>query len=265
MWRNIVYTLGLLSVSIFMNSCIVAVVDYREPSPTISTGKFHKAVSFDPGGTLSLENFNGDIEVLGWDKDEVEVYAEKMLPLAYGQKIRLQPAGRLKPKIDFDRFEEFIKIKTIPGGRDEETAGVNYYLNVPHSINLKDIVAKNGDITLADFYGKAFVELQSGNINVENFSGSLTASVNDGTITASLYDLRAEDEIRITVKKGDITVYLQPEVNARIEASAPNGNISSDFDLAESLPAQSVSAQVGEGGALVSLSSLNGNIHIKKL
>ena len=265
MKRYFLSALGLAFILAFIDSCIIAVVDYPQGTVGRSLGEFHKVVSFQSGGTLSLENINGNIEIVGWEKNEVEVSAERMAPFSYRRRLYWQPAGRFLPEVDFDKFENFIKIKTKPASWDKELTSVNFYISVPHSINLKDIIAKEGNISLADLYGKAVIDLRDGEINVENFSGSLSASVVKGGVKASLYDLRNEDEIQITVGQGDIIINLQPEVKTRIEASTPEGNVSSDFDLKEPLPAKKVTAQIGEEGALLSLSSLKGDIRINKL
>jgi len=265
MKKYFLITPGLILVFVFISSCIIAVVDYSETGVARLSREFHKVVSFVSGGTLSLENVNGDVEIAGWDRDEVEISAERMIPLPYGRRIQWQPIRRSMPRVDFDKFEDFIKIKARSSGGDKEAAAVNFYLNAPHSIKLKDIVGREGNISLADLYGEAVIDLQNGKIKVENFSGSLIASLVKGIVEASLYDLRGEDEIRITVREGDITIHLQAEVKARVEASASNGNIYSDFDLKETLPAKKISGQIGEGGAFISLSSLNGDIQIKKL
>jgi hypothetical protein len=264
MKKYLLYALGLLFILLFIDSCVIAYVDYPEGVAGRPLGEFHKDVSFDTGGTLSLENVDGDIEILGWDKNEVEVSAERKGPFPYRRG--LYWAGvPYRLKIDFDKFENFIKVKFRPEDSDKEFTSVNFYINTPHSIHLKDIIGKEGNVSLADLYGEAVIDLQKGEVKVENFSGSLAASVAKGSVTASLYDLRAEDEIRITVKQGDIAVNLQPEVKARVEASAPEGNISSDFDLKEPLPAKKISAKIGEEGALLSLISLKGDIRINKL
>ncbi len=81
-----------------------------------------------------------------------------------------------------------------------------------------------------------------------------------------LYDLRIEDEILVTTEDGDITVYLQPEIEARVEARVAKGNISSEFDLQVPLPANEVSGQIkGEKGAYLSLNTSAGDIQIRKI
>jgi len=259
------FVLSMLLIFPFVSSCIIAVVDFPNEAGFPEVQEFEKIVPLAAGGTLSIENIDGDIKIQGWDRDELEVFAEKMIPNLYGKKVRMFHWNYSIPKIEFDKFEDFVKIKTSADSRESKARTVHYDVRVPHSVNLKDITVRKGDIFISDLYGEAYLELKDGDIKVDNFSGSLTASVDNGSIRASLYDLRNEDGVEISTKQGDIVVYLQPEVNCRIEASSPDGNIFCEFDIEKSLPADKISTVIGKDGASLSLTSLNGNIEIKKI
>lgn len=255
----------VLGLACFLTSCIIAVVDYSGTGAFSRGEEFHKIVAFDPGGTVSLENESGTIEIQGWDNNEVEVTAEEDQARPYDRSVRVYGIGNYpRLKVEFDRYEDFIKIKTPLRGRDE-VQRVNYFLNVPHSVNLREISNRTGNITISDVFGKAVVDLKEGDVFVENFSGSLRVTIDYGSAKAELLDLRNGDEVRISTRQGDITLLLQEGVNAMIEASTPNGKISSELDLGQTLPAEKVSAQLGERGAAITLSSLSGNINIVKI
>jgi len=265
MKKLILLALSLVVLFPFMNSCIVTFGDYPGYTTPWHTVEHYKSVFLSSGGTLSLENINGNIDILGWEKDEVEVYAEKNIPLSHGRRMIWWPSGRFLPKIDIDRFEDFIKIKTRPTNGNENVSAVDYFLNVPRHIRLKDIIARKGDIIISDLYGEAFIELGEGEIEIENFSGSLHVSLGAGSVRASLMDLRSEDEIRISNETGDIVVYLQEDVRARMEASTLEGKINNEFNPDEGPSPNKVSFQTGVEGAYISLSASKGNILIKKL
>ena len=93
MQRYFAFVLGLLVILLFISSCVVAVVDYSGPSGIRPMTEFHKAVSLNSGGTLSLENINGDIEILGWERNEVEIFAGKMIARSFGMGVRWRPMG----------------------------------------------------------------------------------------------------------------------------------------------------------------------------
>ena len=246
-------------------SCFYIRVDYEALEGMAPMGDFHKVVPFMPGGTLSLENANGNIEIRGWEKEEVEVYAKKMFRLPEQPKLLIYPRRDFGPQIDFDKFENFLKIKTTNISKENQESFVDFYVDVPHSINLKDIIAQEGDIFVSDLYGDVYVDLTSGNVVIENFSGSLTASVTYGSVSASFYDLRKEDEVIITVNEGDVTVALEENVQAHLEASFPKGEVFSEFVFDPSTEPGKLNLELGENGAFLSLTALNGDVKIQRI
>jgi hypothetical protein len=99
-------------------------------------------------------------------------------------------------------------------------------------------------------------------LKVENYSGSLKAQVWRGRIEAEVLDLRSEDEVQLTARAGDLTLYLEKGVSAKIEAEA-SAWVTSEFDLGTAPPANKVSAVLGSGGAILTLKALNGRIALK--
>jgi len=265
MKKNILYILLIFCFVIFWNACLVTIVDYSGQERFSSVDAFQKSVDFPPGGNFSLSNFDGNIEISGWENEEVEVYADKIIPKPDRPRIQLLHKERQTQKINFDSFENNVSIKTQALDREGANCIVDYFVSVPHSINLKDILARDGIISISDIYGDVTVELRSGEINVDNFSGSLNASLVEGVIGASLYDLREKDKINLNVKEGDIILYLQTEVNAQIEGYFPNGEIFIEFDFKKEPREGRISGQIGEKGASISLTAMNGDIHIRKI
>jgi hypothetical protein len=265
MKKLISFILSLLIFFPFMNSCMVTFGDFPGySSPWYSVGDY-ESLDLKMGGTLSLENIDGNIDISGWEKDRVEVHAKKSIPFSSGRRAIWQPIGRFIPKIDIDQIEDFVKIKTLPAERDDDMNAVDYFLNVPQHIHLRDIVARRGDIIISDLYGEAFIELEQGKVKVDNFSGSLHVSLGVGSVKASLMDLRNEDEIRISAEEGDIIVYLQKDVRAQIEASTLEGEVTNEFNPDEGPSSNRISFRTGDEGAYLSLSTSKGNISIRKI
>jgi len=69
--------IGLAFFLMIGASCIIPFVYYPvggDWTPRLQT--FHKILSLSPGGTISLDSVNGDIDIRGWDREEVEITAE---------------------------------------------------------------------------------------------------------------------------------------------------------------------------------------------
>lgn len=252
--------------SIFLlSSCFYIRVDYPLDKGRAPIEDYRNNVPFSPGGTLSLENLNGNVEIRGWEQEELAVYAEKTIQLPDNPRLYVFPRGNFTPGIIFDKFENFVKIRTKDVPKNRGMSYVDYYIDAPHSINLKDIMVGTGNITITEVYGEAYLDLVDGDIRVENFSGSLSASVARGAVSASLFDLREEDEIVIVCREGNITLGLQEEASAQIEAVFPAGTISSDFEFDTPLETEKIDIQLGEGGPRVFLTALKGDIQINKI
>ncbi len=265
MKKLILFILGLLIFFPFMNSCLVTFGDFPGYSAPWYSIRDYESLDLKMGGTLSLENIDGNVDILGWDKGKVKINAEKSIPFSSDRRVIWQPIGRFLPKIDIDQIEDFVKIKTLPTEWEENKSVVDYFLKVPRHIYLRDIVARRGDIIISDLFGEAFVELEQGEIKVDNFSGSLHVSVGVGSVETSLMDLRKEDEIRISAEEGDIIVYLQKDVRAHIEASTLEGEVTNEFNPEEGPSSNRISFHTSEEGAYISLSTSKGNILIKKV
>ncbi|MCJ7581195.1 MAG: hypothetical protein MUP98_11760 [Candidatus Aminicenantes bacterium] len=247
-----------------MSSCIIALYDYPGSAETHPFEEFQRFLPFPPGGTLSLQNGEGNIEIVGWENHECEVYAERRIPISKERRLRILKFDHYIPKINIDSYESFINIQTIPAPGEDASNVVDYFIRVPEAVILKHIINRRGDIVIVDLYGDVYAETSEGNITVDNYSGSLHVSVEIGDVEASLFDLRSEDEIILSSNHGQITLYLQPDVNARLELFAPNGEIVNEFALGSPSPENKNSLEFGEGHAWISITAENGNIILKK-
>jgi hypothetical protein len=255
----------LVGVLLFGSACVVALVDNPEFGVDPRVRVYNQTVDFPPGGILTLKNFDGDIEISGWDSDEMEVYAEKIIYPPMRPRLQVLSWNRAEPRIDLDKSDDRIRIVTRSPDKEGKDCIVDYYINVPQSVRLRNIIAREGNVAILDLYGEVGIELKRGDVHIENFSGSVVSSVDEGSISAALLDLREEDEIKITTKNGDIVIFLQPEVNAHMDISSPNGQIFSELDIHIPDEARTVSAKLGdEEGASIFLEALNGDIQIKK-
>jgi hypothetical protein len=260
MTAKIIRAAALLGILLALSACVFLWDDpWGEPgSSTVQV--FHKTVPFAAKGALSVLHLDGDIEIRGWDRDEAEIVVEADRWIG-----RQGPfgAGSGRPSVNAETAPDgSLILKTVWEGDERRVTPVNYYISVPRSIDLRDIRTGRGNVLIADLFGRAAVQIQSGDLKVENFSGSLKAQVWRGRIEAEMLDLRAEDESELTTRAGDLTVFLEAGAAARIEAEASAG-ITSEIDLHQDSLGRKVTASLGTGGPLVRLKALDGRIALK--
>ena len=91
--------------------------------------EFHHTVSLPANGRVSLDNVNGNVEITGWDRNEVQIDAVKQ---ARDQQ-RLDEA-----RIEVETGSDSVKIRTqYPHNHtNNNPASVHYTLHVPQNARL---------------------------------------------------------------------------------------------------------------------------------
>jgi hypothetical protein len=255
-------TAAALIVGLTAGACIIAVVDYPagRDMPSETTTDYYELLD---GGELTIESMDGDVTIEGWDRNDVKLVLEKFINTPDSARFGIYGKRDFIPEVDVEETEGALRIRTR--SRESDMGYVNFVLKVPHSINLKRIIVREGNIMVSGIYGQSVLEAIKGDITVENYSGSLKTFVEDGSIEAELLDLHDNDDVRLTANRGDVTIRLSSELNAFFEASVSGGEIISDFEMKDDNASDRVSFQVGEEGANIRLSTLDGSIFIRRI
>lgn len=221
------------------------------------TEDFHKTVPLNAMGRLSLENVNGNVEITGWDKNEVQIDAVKS---ARDQQ-RLDEA-----KIEVEGSGDAVHIRTrYPEGQSNNNpASVHYTLHVPAHAQLERINLVNGSLELSQVLGDVDAELVNGKLKAHDLAGRAKLSTVNGSSDIAYSTLANVSEVRISAVNGNINLVLPASPNANISASTTNGGIKSDFPMQveSGFVGRHVSGTLGSGGTRIELSNVNGSTHI---
>lgn len=257
-------SLVLMAFVVLATSCIM-VVDPEQAQSWREGGEFRKTVDLKAGGTVAVAHSLGNVIVTGWDKDSVEVVASgRRAEPGAGGGVRFYGPTEYESSIDVRRGDGVVRIRTRSLGGPWVASGLDYSIEVPSSVNLDPLTVTRGDVAISDVYGRIAAEIATGSLTVRNFSGPLKASVGTGGADVELLDVRETDAVDISVKEGDIIVRLEGDASARIEAEAPGGEITSEYDLGLKPHAHALAGRLGAGGAVIKLKTGRGNVKILK-
>jgi hypothetical protein len=258
-------------------------------SSTQYSTDFHYSYPLKAGGRISLDNFNGSVEIAGWDQETVDIS---------GAKYGATPEARDAVKIDVAPSPDSVTIRTIRPS-ERRNVGARYVLRVPRRTQLDRITTSNGHMRVNDVTGPARVKTSNGSLKVinlggpfdggtsngsvelENIKGDCTvktsngrvraqgvngafeATTSNGSVDAALDELRPGG-VRVSTSNGGITVRLARSVNARLMARTSNASVSTDFDLTSRglMDKHHLEGTIGSGGPVVDLSTSNGSIHV---
>jgi DUF4097 and DUF4098 domain-containing protein YvlB len=203
--------LAWLSPCLLLGACDVSDFDSSDRYQT----DFHYSYTLNPGGRLEVENFNGPVEITGWDQSRCEISGVK-----YASTAEL----RDRIKIEVDHGANGIYVRSVrPGGDFHGNLGARYVIHVPRKTELNRITSSNGSIHVEDIEGSADLKTSNGPLRVESLNGTLTAHTSNGSLTAE----NVAGPMALRTSNNSIRA---ERVSAGIEATTSNGSITVHFD-----------------------------------
>lgn len=257
---------------------------------------FHYSFAQTPGGRLSVDNFNGSVEISGWDQNTVDISGTKYAD----SESRLHDV-----RIDVSNRGNWVQVKTMrPESDHHGNMGAKYVIRVPRQTELERIHSSNGsmrvdnvdgNVTLHTSNGSVHVtgirgnvdaNSSNGSVEVRNVDGRMTFRTSNGSVRAGnvrggvhattsngSVDLELENpqgsDVTASTSNGGITVRLPASTNATISAqTSGHDRIYSDFDVTAQggqLARSRLDGTIGGGGPRIELSTSNGNIRLMKI
>ena len=219
-----------------------------------------------PGARVSVENINGDIDVVGDNVKEVTIVAHKKA----GKQEYMDEL-----EIVVDASPDYVRIETrhpdSSGGwfswGNDSSGSVSYELLVPMDVDLDSIDTVNGDVTIESVDGEVNAGTVNGTIEVSGANSDVDLETVNGSIKAVFDELGSGQRVKADTVNGKITVYLPANASARVVAETVNGSIDADdfgLEVEKGFVGRDLDGKIGEGNAKVSLDAVNGSIRIKK-
>lgn len=231
---------------------------------------FHYSFPLTTGGTVRLENFNGAVEISGWDRNTVEIDGTKYAKTEY----------RLKEmKIDIVPSASSITIRTIPPIDRFGNAGARYTIHVPKKTVLAGITSSNGSIRVEGIEGDTHLRTSNGSVHAMMMVGPLDVQTSNGSVDVSEINgdttlHSSNGTIRADVRKGrfgastsngSITAHLRESDSGPVRLSSSNGHIELTMDAAREVHATTTNSSItvrmpASAGAQVDAHTSNASI-----
>ncbi len=274
-----------------MTTMAVALILFQMMTPAVSSAltaglvsaseqreEFRETYKVASGASLRVENVNGDIVISRWDKDYVEVRAEK--------KSRFGQEELDKVRIDVSTGD-VLQVRTVCLAENARVS-VSYGIRVPDdlridlantsngSIELKgtggdtEVVTSNGDVDLIDARGTLRVRTSNGEIEIKGHATVREAATSNGSIRIDLQDIPQEGS-EISSANGSIDIYIDVDLDAELHGTTSLGRVSiKDEELrlrfrASEESRNALAGTIGEGGKLLEVSTSNGEIRLHVL
>jgi len=210
---------------------------------------FHYSYPLNPGATVQVDNFNGSVEIAGWDKNTVDIDGTKYA----NSEDRMQQI-----KIDVSPSPGSVAIRTTRPLDRMGNSGARYVIHVPRQAELTNIVSSNGAIRVDSIDGNAHLKTSNGGIRATAIRGSVDAQSTNGTLEIAdvIGDaiLRTSNGgIRADIKKGgfeahtsngSITARLMEADSRPVRLESSNGHIELTMDAAREVHADTSNSSI---------------------
>ena len=252
---------------------------------------FHFSYPLNAGGKVSVEGFNGPVDVSGWDENTVDIS---------GVKFAASQERVDSLRIDVDHSPDSVTVRAVRSsnaGRE----GTRFTIKVPRTAVLDRITTANGPINVRDGAGPARLRTSNAEIRVQSLAGDLDARTSNGrleladiggaaAVETSNASIRGSGlrgpfhgetsnggidlsmaanysrNLRADTSNGSITVRIPGEPNAELSARTSNGSVRTDFSLKGGQTGRNrASGTLGGGGPLFELTTSNGSINLQRL
>jgi hypothetical protein len=267
--RMIPWVMCLPLAALFLTGCDEINLDHMGGSDRYRED-FHFSYPLNAGGSLRLENFNGSVEISGWDKNTVDIDGTKYANTDY----------RLKEmKIDITPSASSVNIRTIPPIDRHGNSGARYTIHVPRHTILEGITSSNGAIRVDTIEGNAHLRTSNGSVHARSLTGPLDVQTSNGSIEVSEVTgdttLRSSNgAIRADVRKGrfgaqtsngSITVRLRDSDTSPVRLQSSNGHLELTMDEVREVHANTSNSSItvrmpATAGATVDAHTSNSSI-----
>ena len=194
---------------------------------------FHYAYTLNAGGHVSVETFNGSVEVTGWDQNTVDISGTKYGPSQ-------AEADDLPVSIDHSPNAVSILVERPSDRRGNR--GARLVIKIPRTAVLDRVNSSNGSIRTVDGAGPLRLRTSNGSIRVENLNGGLDAETSNSLIEVSA----VQGDLTLHTSNGSIHA---TDFRGALNAHTSNGMVAATV----SAPAASVEIDTNNGSVELTL------------
>ncbi|TLU66781.1 DUF4097 domain-containing protein [Thalassotalea litorea] len=214
-------------------------------------------------GELLVDNVNGNVEISAWDQNKIAVKAI----ITADDEDDLQNV-EVKMHQSGDRVSVETDYKERGGwGNSNGSGSVEYIIQVPASIDLKEIDLVNGALTIEGVRGELNADMVNGSIEATGLASNVEVDAVNGGIELTFADDAKDLDIEVETVNGGIRLFFPENFGAKVEASTGNGSIRTDFGLTGDKGkyyGTDLSGKFGDASSDLELESVNGSIKVLK-
>jgi len=245
--------------------------------PRTERDAFTWSGKINEGRWINVRNLNGTVEVERGTGDKVEVTATKHVRRGDPDYVRFE-VRKYGPSdqdvlicalwgehsdCDEDSYRSRGDRDRGEGRRND--ISVEFRVRVPRGVKV-GAHSVNGEVRVEDVAAEVDAESVNGSVVVSTLGGPVNARTVNGSVRASMGRFDLNSDLRFSSVNGTVIAEFANDLNADVDLSTVNGRFLTDFPVTISgrIDPRRLRATLGKGGPRIRLSTVNGNVELRK-
>jgi DUF4097 and DUF4098 domain-containing protein YvlB len=230
---------------------------------------------------LEISLFSGDIEIEGYDGNEIIILADAPIRDEDGEEER-RPDGLRRIQSSSVGLTVQEDDNTVSVRMDFSPKNADIHVRVPRRTSVKAGLVNGGDVEVTGVDGEHELSNVNGDVIATDIAGSAVVNATNGDVRATFTAVDASKPMSFTSFNGDVDVSLPANLAADLIVASQQGDVYTDFDVAaeddpptvernadaRGRPSWRMRQQsryaIGGGGPDVVLRTFNGDVMIRK-
>jgi hypothetical protein len=227
------------------------------------------------GQWIRVRNLNGDLRVRSSSSDRVEVVATKSWRRGDPNDVRIETKKSSDGSILVCAFwtdnascsETSYKSHNDGGwrrGRDNDVA-VDFEIRVPRGVKV-GVWGVNGGVSVDGVTSEVVAGTVNGSVDAVSAGGPVQASTVNGSVHATMGRFDGDQDLTFSTVNGTVIAEFAGDVDADIDLRTVNGRFQTDWPvtLTGRIDPRHLRATLGKGGRRIRLTTVNGNVELRK-
>jgi hypothetical protein len=267
-------SLSILWLAIFAMAGAMAPSSSSAQEGRLERDVFTWAGRIPEGRWIMIRNLNGTIEVESTTGDRVEVRGTRRTRRGDPDFVRFEVqrygAGDQNVLIcalwgeNSDCNEDGHRTRGNRSNRNNDVT-VEFRVLVPRGVRVA-AHGVNGEVRVEGVSNEVDASSVNGSVYVSTVAGPVNANTVNGSVRAVMGKFDLASDLSFSSVNGTVVAEFAENINADVDLSTVNGRFLTDFPVTISgrIDPRRLRATLGKGGPRIRLSTVNGNVELRK-
>jgi hypothetical protein len=228
---------------------------------------------------IRVRNINGEMRVRASNSDKVEITATKSWRRGDPKDVSIETKKSSDGSIlvcaiwantntvcTEDRYSSHSDDRHDRwNDRDRNDVSVEFEIRVPKGVKV-GVWSVNGGVSVDGVTNEVRAGTVNGGVEAMSTGGPVQASTVNGSVRATMGRLDGDQDLNFSTVNGSVVAEFAGDIDADIDLSTVNGRFQTDWPVTITgrIDPRHLRATLGKGGRRIRLSTVNGNVELRK-